>query len=602
MASTVEVPHASTASSDVPPHAPTPHSHHSRVRPSRRPGSYAAGAYLAPALILYAGFTLWPLGQLGWLSLNRWDGYGSQTWIGLSNFMTLLTDPIFQTTLEHSIVWDICGGIVPTVLTLGLALLVRQSRARFAPIALLFIPVLLPATVVAALWVMIYSPVTGLLNTVLQSVGLNGLTQDWLGDPHVAPIALFVAWLWSVVGVGTLIFWSGLGSIDQEYYLLARSEGAGPLWRMRHVTLPGISRIGAVALLVNAALAAQVFDLVFVTTGGGPGYSTMLLPIDSYGRAFGGFTGQGAAVACLQVGIGLLLAIAALQVLRSDVTLALGTPESAAPGRRRLPSSLLLWCLVVLMLLPIAWLSVATVEPGRTFALQGALHVDGFESWTGENIVTAWTSGMAGALATSAWFACIVLAATVLLAAPAAFSLNYLVRSRFLKGAIFVALVLGLLQPLPILIIPLFTLVRDLGFSDTTWGIVLPEIAQALPFSILLLYGTFRGQPVEIAQAALVDGATSFQRMFHVALPLARPALFAAGIWAFITSWNQYLLPTVVSQDGSLQTVPTILATFVGRYDTAYGPLAAGTALAIVPVVILVIAQTSVVARHRRAA
>jgi ABC-type glycerol-3-phosphate transport system permease component len=76
----------------------------------------------------------------------------------------------------------------------------------------------------------------------------------------------------------------------------------------------------------------------------------------------------------------------------------------------------------------------------------------------------------------------------------------------------------------------------------------------------------------------------------RVALPLARPTIAAVAVWAFVTSWNQYLLPTVVSQDGSLQTVPTLLGTFLGRYNTAYGPLAAGSAIAILPTLLLVAA------------
>src|SRR4029077_3114091 len=118
--------------------------------------------------------------------------------------------------------------------------------------------------------------------------GLGGLTRAWLGDPGLALKALFVAWAWASVGIGSLILSAGLRTIGREYLDVARLEGGGPLWRLCHVTLPGMRRSIAVALLVNVALAAQVFDLVFVTTGGGPGNATMILPLDMYGRAFGG--------------------------------------------------------------------------------------------------------------------------------------------------------------------------------------------------------------------------------------------------------------------------------------------------------------------------
>jgi ABC-type glycerol-3-phosphate transport system permease component len=389
-----------------------------------------------------------------------------------------------------------------------------------------------------------------------------------------------------------LLFWSGLGGIDREYYLLARAEGAGPLWRFLHVTLPGLSRAGGITVLVNAALAAQVFDLVFVSTGGGPGYATMLLPLDIYGRAFGGFTGQGAAAACLQMAFGIILAGLILLLGTMEGTLQLGEsdtrPGDQEPGR--LMWRALVWSVVGLLLLPLLWLLVASLEPGRDFALSGGWQVSQLRFWTGENFAAAWNAGMGGAMVTSLVIAMAVVAATLLLSTPAAFALAHLMCARAWRFVLLGALLLGLVQPIPVLIIPLFTLLRDFGLLNTAWGIVLPEIAQALPFGVLLLWSAFRGEPIEVLQAAEVDGASPLQRLVWVGLPLARPMVAAVAIWAFATSWNQYLLPTVVSQDGSLQTVPTLLGTFLGRYNTAYGPLAAGSALAILPTLLLVLA------------
>lgn len=592
MASTAEAARASTASTDDLSEVFTPSPHAMTPRARRRRRSVGIGAYVAPALMLYSIFLLWPLVQVAWLALHQWNGYGPQIWIGGENFMTLFADPVFRMTVLHSGLWEVLGAILPTGLGLALGLAMRRTRARGSALSALFVPALLPATVVAALWVLVYSPISGLLNTVLRSCGLGALASDWLGDPHLALGALFVAWLWSSVGVGTLLFWSALSTIDHEYYLLARSEGAGPLWRFRHVTLPGLSQAGGVAVLVNAALAAQVFDLVFVTTGGGPGYATMLLPIDMYGRAFGGFTGQGAAVACLQVAFGVILAALALLLGRRGGTLQLGEAESGSGDRERGRTgwSTVVWSAVGLLLLPLLWLMVAAVEPSRDFALSGGWRISDLRSWTGANFAAAWNAGMGGAMATSLLLALTVVAVTLLLSTPAAFALAWLIRARVWRFGILGALMLGLVQPIPVLIIPLFTLLHDFGLLNTPWGILLPEIAQTLPFGVLLLWVAFRGEPVEVLHAAEVDGASPFQRLAHVALPLARPTLAAVAIWAFVTSWNQYLLPTVVSQDGSLQTVPTLLGTFLGRYNTAYGPLAAGSALAILPTLVLVAA------------
>lgn len=589
MASTAEAPRESTVSTNDLPLVRAPG--RGPVSAQRYLWSAAVGLYVAPALALYSTFLLWPLVQVMWLSFHQWNGYGPQSWIGGENFVTLFADPVFRTTLIQSGLWEVSGAIVPSVLGLVVALAIRHTRTRGGMLITLFVPALLPATVVAALWVLLYSPLSGPLNTVLRSLRLGALASDWLGDPHLALGALFIAWLWSAVGVGTLLFWSASGAIDREYYLLARAEGAGALWRLRHVTLPGLSRTGGLVVLVNAALAAQVFDLIFVTTGGGPGYATMLLPIDMYGRAFGGFAGQGAAASCIQVAFGLILAGLVLLMSRGDETLQLGETESGLEVKQRCSrsGSAAVWSVVGVLLLPLAWLLIAAVEPGRTFALAGGWQVVDPSAWTGTNFATAWNAGMAGAMVTSLTLALTVVAVTLVLSIPAAFALAYLVRTHAWRIGLLGTLILGLVQPIPVLIIPLFSLLRNLGLLNTALGVILPEVAQALPFGVLLLWAAFRGEPVEVLQAAQVDGASPFQRLTRVALPLARPTMAAVAIWSFVTSWNQYLLPTVVSQDGSLQTVPTLLGTFLGRYNTAYGPLAAGSALAILPTLLLVV-------------
>jgi raffinose/stachyose/melibiose transport system permease protein len=220
-----------------------------------------------------------------------------------------------------------------TALGLGLALLASRSGAFF--LSAVFLPVLLPATVVAAVAVIVYSPVQG-FDAIVRRVGLGILARSWLGDSHLALGALFVAWLWSAAGVGTLLFWSGLQAIGREYFELARLEGAG-VWRcFRHVTLPGLRRTVIVVALINAALASQVFDLIFVTTGGGPGYATMLLPLDAYGRAFGdrAQVGQGAAAASFQIALSLALGLIAFTLFRrTGDTFDAGERQNAPPPR-----------------------------------------------------------------------------------------------------------------------------------------------------------------------------------------------------------------------------------------------------------------------------
>jgi raffinose/stachyose/melibiose transport system permease protein len=559
---------------------------------------FAAAIYLAPAFVVYGLFVLWPLLRTIQLAFEQWNGYGPETFVGTANFGQLRSDPSFRTSLVHSGLWYLVAATLLTILGLAVALLMARTRGRHALLAVLFFPALLPATVVAAVWTLVYSPLSGLLNTLLRDVGLSRFAGDWLGDPHLALGALLVAWIWSVSGVGALIFSAGLSAIGREYLELALMEGAGAWWRFRHVILPGLRRVGLVVIFVNIALATQVFDLIFVITGGGPGYATMIVPVDVYGRAFGGRTGQGAAAACIQLALGLLLIGLAAMLLRGGESLNVGdAPNIESERKGGTVATLGAAALLCVLLLPLGWLVRAAIEHGRVFSLGGAGPGWDPRTWDWGNLVNAWNAGMGGAMLTSLLLAVGAVLLTLLLAAPTAYALSYLVKSRVWQAIALAVLLAGLLQPTAILIIPLFFLLKDLGLLDSAWGILLPETARSIPFAVLLLWGFLIQSPRDVVEAAQVDGASPFQQMVRIALPLARPAVYAVAIWAFVTSWNEYLLPTLVSQDGSLQTVPTLLASFVGKYDTQYGSLAAGALMAMAPSLAIYLALRRPVAR-----
>lgn len=535
---------------------------------------------LLPGFLLYAGFVLLPAAGVVWLALQRWNGYGPQRFVGLANLSNLWADPAFRHALAHTLAWD-GGALGLTAVGLGVALLAWRAHRGTVGLAVLFFPILLPQIVVAAIWVLALSPLAGLVNTVLTGIGLGRFAVAWLGDPRLALWALFVAWAWSSLGAGAVICRAALAGIGREYVELAFVEGAGWLWRLRHVTVPGIRRSIAIAALINLALAGQVFDLIYVTTGGGPGDATMTLPLDMYGRAFGGRTGEGAAVALIQVVAAMALAGLALVVVRRDAGMATGEWGRARADIPRAAPTLGLALLAVLALLPVIWL--VGVALGLTGITIGPAATWDPRTWQLAGIASAWAGGLSAAIVTSLWFSLTTVVATLALALPAAFAINRS-EARVLRGALLGLLAFGLFQPASVLIIPLFSLLRQLGLLDSPWGVLLPEVARALPVAVLLLWAWLGQLPREILDAAEVDGAGFGRQLLSVAVPLSRPALLAAGVWAFLTSWNEYLLPTVVSQDGTLSTVPTVLATFVGRVDTAYTALAAGTLLAMVPV------------------
>jgi len=550
----------------------------------------AFAGYVLPAGAVYGLFVLWPLLRLVWLSFTHWDGYTTPTPAGLSNYGALLTDPGFQTELGHSLTWLAVTLAVPVLLGLGLALLLARAPSRLAAVcrALLLTPLLLPSAVIAVTWKLIYNPLNGPLTDLLQTVGLT-TTPDWLGDPSLALGSLLAPACWAAFGLSLLVFGAALAAIGREAREAAAIDGAGAWARFRHLTLPHLRHALPLATVATALCAVPSFDLVSLLTNGGPGYATTTLELDMEGRAFSlGQVGSGAAVACVAALIGLALSVAALVAVRGyeqggeDDVAPQGRDDARRPTRRRgqwaaAAAAAALVAATALTLAPLLWLVARAGQPDE----------GGGTPWA--HLAVVWSGGFGAAFATSVIIAVVVTAATVALAVPAAFALSQ-ARSRVGRVARAVAVVLlavGLFQPTEVVIIPLFTLLRDLGLLNSAAGVILPEIGRDVPLAVLLLWGALRGLPAGVLEAATVDGAAPRQVLWRVALPLARPMVAVVALWASLSSWNEYLLPTLAVQDDSLQTVPVALGHFIGRIDTQYALIATGALLAAAPLLIV---------------
>lgn len=539
------------------------------------------GAYALPCALVYGLFVLWPLARIVWLSGERWDGYGAAVPVGLANYGSLVDDPGFGTELWHSTVWLVVTLAFPMLTGLGLALLIAQAPARIAGACrvLILLPLLLPSVVIAVIWKLMYTPLDGCLNDLLQALGLGAWTQDWLGDPDLALDSLLAAACWASFGLSLLVFGAALASLSRDLREAAALDGAGVWTRFRHLTLPQLRHALPLATVATALCAVPSFDLVSLLTNGGPGYATTTLELDMEGRAFGlGQVGVGAALACVSALSGLILSLIAMGIAHGyeqageEVAASWQSDrQGKGRGRRRAAAGLLV--ATMLLLLPIVWL------------LQRAGHMDWGETGPWANVVTVWSEGLGAAFGTSVLIAFVVAAAAVSLALLAAFALHQ-ARSRAVQAAGIAALAIGLFQPVEVLIIPLFNLLQDLGLLNTTAGVILPEIGRALPLAALLLWAALRAVPRSILEAAAVDGAAPWHVLWRVAAPLVAPMIVVTAVWSFLSSWNEYLLPTVVLQDDSVETVPIALGHFIGRIDTQYALIATGALLAAAPLVV----------------
>jgi raffinose/stachyose/melibiose transport system permease protein len=273
--------------------------------------------YLLPALVVFALFVLVPLGHSAWLSLFEWDGVTPGTWVGLDNYAAVASDGELRAAFMHAFVLIAFYALLPIVIGLLLAAAMARTRVRGLALfrTILFLPQVIALVVVAVMWRMIYAPETGLINETLRAVGLGSLTQDWLGSFSLALPSVGLIGTWVMFGLAMVLFTAGVQKIPPSLYDAARMDGAGPVREFFAVTLPGLRNELAVVLTLTTIQALRSFDLVYVTTGGGPGDATSVPVYEVYNRAFR--TGEvGTASA---IGVCVALAIFALTFLINRV-------------------------------------------------------------------------------------------------------------------------------------------------------------------------------------------------------------------------------------------------------------------------------------------
>ena len=245
--------------------------------------------FVLPFLVFYALFLIWPVILGLRMSFFNWSlvGTGARQFLGLANFRELFADPDFWSSLWHSILFTLL--VVPSivVLALGLALLANRAiPARWFFRLSFFAPYVLPSSVMALIWIWMYQPGFGLINSYLTQLGLPEVS--WLSDPKVAMISVVIATVWWHLGFSFVLYLAGLQEIPRELYDAAAVDGASSLKRTRFITIPLLRR--TTILVVALALLAHlnVFDQIYImsTTGGLDYGSTRSLIVYVYEQGF----------------------------------------------------------------------------------------------------------------------------------------------------------------------------------------------------------------------------------------------------------------------------------------------------------------------------
>jgi raffinose/stachyose/melibiose transport system permease protein len=255
--------------------------------------------YLVPALLIFGAFVLVPLVHAFWLSLFEWDGITAGHWVGLRNYQDVFQSAPLRSAFVHALVLLIFYAGLPVCIGLLLAGVIARVQVRGLPIfrVILFLPQVVALVVVAVMWRMIYDPGSGPINSTLRHIGLGGLQKSWLGDFGVALPAVGLIGTWVMYGLAMVLLTAGVQKIPPSLYDAARVDGAGAVREFFAVTLPALRGEIAVALTLTTIAALRNFDLVYITTKGGPGNATSVPAFQVYQRAFEtGKVGSAAAI------------------------------------------------------------------------------------------------------------------------------------------------------------------------------------------------------------------------------------------------------------------------------------------------------------------
>lgn len=255
-------------------------------KPGQKP--WTAYLYILPGFLIYGAFVLWPIIDTLRYSFYDWDGFSTPTLIGLGNYLRLFQDSLVGIALRNNLLFIFFYTLFPIVIALFLTSLLTRRRIRGLTFfrAGLFLPYVMSMVVVGVVWRWIYNPVFGPLNQALGAIGLEAWARPWLGDFDFALPAVGIVGTWVQFGFCLVLFIAGAQRIEEVLYDAAKIDGASDLQQLWYITLPSLRGEISVALVTTLIAALRIFDLIFVTTRGGPANETMVVALQIYRNAF----------------------------------------------------------------------------------------------------------------------------------------------------------------------------------------------------------------------------------------------------------------------------------------------------------------------------
>lgn len=543
-----------------------------------------------PAVILLVGLLLYPIVSSVMTSLTAAN---TDHFIGLANYRRFLHDPLNWSIVGHTFIRGV-GGVVPSYLIGLLAAVALHQRIRFRKTlrVLVLVPFVISAPVGLNMWRLLLDPRTGV------PAALGWHLGDPFADRHLVWPTLLGINAWASFQFYTIVLLAALSRIPSELYEAAECDGANRWERFRYVTLPSIGQVSGLAVIVHFMASFQEFNLVYITTGGGPLNSTQTLATYAYAQAFTDYdTGYATTVTTVSMlvmiatlGVGFALVKLAAPLVRtlhragwsqSLPQVRIGRPRALTTSRRARPrrsNELLAYVGAVVALVvsigPILFVVSRALDatPGGDEAV--SLVPRQWSLWNFEKVLTdpaLWSTNnlVVPPLAVNFLYSIVVAVATTLLVLVVGMLCGYSLsrwRSRWTR-LLLGLLVLLQLVPVIVLVFPLYNLLSKIHLLGTLTGLVLATSTIFLPLCTLLFKVFLDGVPREIEESAAIDGAGTFRTLLRVVAPLSRPVIGTVAAYTLINTWNEYLLATTLISDANKRTFPAALQQYMSSFS-----------------------------------
>ncbi|MCC6943172.1 MAG: ABC transporter permease subunit [Thermomicrobiales bacterium] len=585
---------------------------------------------------------------------NKNPAMGLNLWVGLDNYRYVLNSRDFHQALIVTARFAIFTVILSLALGLGVALVLNQRFfGRGLLRSIILVPWAMSGTVVGVLWAWIYDGGYGTLNGVLYRLGLIDEYKAWLSAwdiPGLGPAALYlvvIAFVWNSAPLAALFLLAALQSVPQNLYRAAEMDGAGAFQRFRYITLPWLRPMILLVLILATINGVMAFDLIYFLTRGGPGTQTTVFSWLGYNTIFGFFQfGQGTAILLILTLICLILAFLYIKVLdrkpseasnlagrteasvsdleedleRQRATYAEGLAAlSQSTERKAFAAPTRLWAnsksartwkqrliylpavlIAIWSLAPVAWLFISSVSPFTDLLSKPPKFwpdatLDNYRRiFTGATAAdTAGVPLVAERVPNALWNSFVVASSVTIIAlvlgSLAGYAYARYSHVEFLGPSLMVMMMTRMIPGLAIMV-PWFILFSRAGLSNTKQGLIISYASFTIPLVLWIMKTYFETIPINLERAAAIDGCGRLQTFFRVVLPLSVPGLIAAGLFAFITAWNEFIFALNLAQDADSMTITYVIAQLFGVVlygPQNYGTLFAAGILAILPPVTL---------------